>query len=321
MEPPGPRERPLLAVFAPSPIVTVVLEASPSGDDEIHLHAGGQGFWVSRMAALLGGSVTICAPLGGESGEVLRGLIGAPGVNLRAVGTAATNGCYVEDRRSGERQRLAAVSSSTLQRHEIDDLYGAMMTTAMTSDAAVLTGPEHEGVVSGDVYRRLAADLRSNGIPVVADLSGTALDGVLAGGVDILKLSDEELTAIASAPLDSPRRFAEEIALLKRRGARAVLISRAEKPAFADVDGELLELTGPRFEPLDHRGAGDSMVAALAVAVGRGLGLPDALRLAVAAGALNVTRRGLGSGRREDIERLAGAIGVHAITVASGDPA
>ncbi|HEU0023564.1 MAG TPA: hypothetical protein VFQ12_02965, partial [Thermoleophilaceae bacterium] len=48
--------------------------------------------------------------------------------------------------------------------------------------------------------------------------------------------------------------------------------------------------------------------AALAVGIGRGSPLPDVLRLAVAAGALNVTRRGLGSGRREDVELLAESV-------------
>jgi 1-phosphofructokinase len=47
------------------------------------------------------------------------------------------------------------------------------------------------------------------------------------------------------------------------------------------------------------------MTAGLAVGVARGDGLSAAARLGAAAGALNVTRRGLGTGEREEIERLA----------------
>ena len=59
------------------------------------------------------------------------------------------------------------------------------------------------------------------------------------------------------------------------------------------------------FEPLDERGAGDSMFAAIGVGLARGMGLPDALRIGAAAGALNATRRGLGTGTQQEIERLA----------------
>jgi 1-phosphofructokinase len=119
-------------------------------------------------------------------------------------------------------------------------------------------------------------------------------------------------------PLDREARFAEEIRRLRERGAVNVLVSRAELPALAAVEGDLLELRGPRFEPLDHHGAGDSMVAALAVGIARGLPLQTVLRLAVAAGALNVTRRGLGSGQRQDIERLAAAVSVRPLATADG---
>ena len=61
----------------------------------------------------------------------------------------------------------------------------------------------------------------------------------------------------------------------------------------------------PTFETLDQRGTGDSMFAATGVGLARGMSMIDALRLGMAAGALNATRRGLGSGTRDEIERLA----------------
>jgi 1-phosphofructokinase len=71
------------------------------------------------------------------------------------------------------------------------------------------------------------------------------------------------------------------------------------------LDGDWFESIPPRLEVADHRGAGDSMTAALAVARGQGLEAEDALRLATAAGCLNVTRHGLATGHRDTIERLA----------------
>jgi 1-phosphofructokinase len=299
-----------VAVFAPSPVLTITVEQAGQGEDEIHLHAGGQGFWVARMAGVLGAEVTLCLPLGGESGRVLEGLVEGQGVLIRAIESAGWNGSYIHDRRSGERAPVAQVPSPRLQRHEVDGLYGAMMAAALSSRVAVLTGPEHEDVLSGDVYRRLTTDLRHNDVPVIADLTGAALESVLAAGVDVLKLSHEELAEMVDEPLDSVDRFAAEIAQLEGRGANNVLISRAEQPALASIERSIYELSGPQFEPIDRHGAGDSMVAALALGVGRGLPLLKALRLAVAAGALNATRRGLGSGQREDIERLATTVGV-----------
>jgi 1-phosphofructokinase len=64
---------------------------------------------------------------------------------------------------------------------------------------------------------------------------------------------------------------------------------------------------------LDERGTGDSMFAATGVGLARGLGVVDALRLGAAAGALNATRRGLGTGTRQEIERLAAHVTVHPI--------
>jgi len=297
-----------IAVLAPSPVLTVTIERGAGEDPEIHVHAGGQGFWVSRMAASLGAEVTICAPLGGESGTVLAPLLRSAGLSLRDVHADAANGCYIHDRRTGSRTEIAATRSGSLHRHETDELFGAALTIGLSSDVTLLTGPRHDDIVPAEIYTRLPSDLRRNGRTVLADLTGPPLRAALEGGVDLLKLSSEELLSEGLAKGQDSAEIVVAMRGLHERGAAAVLVSRASEGALALADGHLLEISGPRFSPFDPHGAGDSMFAALGVGFADGLGLESALRLAIAAGALNVTRHGLGSGQRRDIDRLAGAV-------------
>ena len=60
------RGPPRVAVFAPSPVLTITVESLAPSEDEIHIHAGGQGFWVARLAAILGPR-SRSAPLWGAS--------------------------------------------------------------------------------------------------------------------------------------------------------------------------------------------------------------------------------------------------------------
>jgi 1-phosphofructokinase len=295
---------PTVAVFAPSPLLTVTIEEGDAEEPEIHLHAGGQGFWVSRMVVTLGARAVLCAPLGGESGSVLLPRIEDEGVAVRSVSVKDANAAYVHDRRQGVRMAVAETMSPPLSRHELDELYGVALTTGMDADVTLLTGPQNEGVLPGDVYRRLASDLRANGKRVIADLTGAALRGALEGGLDLLKMSDEEAEAAGYATGRETEDLIPALERLRDQGARSVLISRAARPALAWSEGQLVEIAGPRFVALEPRGTGDSMFAAIGVALGGGAPVTHALRLAVAAGSLNATRRGLGSGHAAEIRRV-----------------
>jgi 1-phosphofructokinase len=304
-----------LTVFAPTPLLTITVERGADRPD-IHLHAGGQGFWVARMASALGAQVALCAPLGGESGRVLRSLIESERLTLRGTAAQQANGIYIHDRRSGQRVEIASSLARSLHRHELDELYGITLTTGLTSDVVLLTGSFPVEAVDASVFRRLTHDLRANGKVVIADLTGAPLTAVLAAGIDVLKLSHEEMVSESIAASKRKADLIRGMERLRKAGAGSVVLSRGHAPALfltgagAREGIDLLEIHAPRFEELDHTGAGDSMFAALGVALAGGVEPVDALRLATAAGALNVTRHGLGSGTRAEIERLADFVSV-----------
>jgi 1-phosphofructokinase len=306
-----------ISVVSPSPLVTVTVEAGEGDDPEIHLHAGGQGFWVARMAAILGAKVTLCAPLGGETGRVLGALIEAEGVGLQAVEMQGSNGAYVHDRRGGERKVVAESPTDPLTRHDTDELYGTALAAGIANRVTVLTGSEHDSVITADFFRRLAADLRENDRPVVVDLSEEELKSALEGGFELLKIAHDCMIEDGYAESDEIGDLVAGIEGLRKAGARNVVVSRSEEPAIAAIGDKLLELEGPQFEPLDPSGTGDSMTAAAALGFATDRSLEDALRAGMAAGALNVTRRGLGSGRREDIEQLMGEVSVRDLDTTS----
>ena len=297
-------------VFAPDPLLTVTVEAGSEGD-EIHLHAGGQGFWVAQMIANLGVEVVVCGPFGGETGRVVRTLVGQDDrIAVRAIDTVGSNGVYVHDRRDGERVTVAETPPDPLGRHELDDLYGAALVGGLEADVAVLGGPGPWAtpVLPFDIYRRLTTDLRANGAQVVADLHGEPLDCALGGGLTVLKVSHEELADDGRTKAVDEGALFDAMEELRRQGADHVVVTRAGEPALALFGDQAVTVQPPSVEVVDHRGAGDSLTAGLAAGLARGLDRLDALRLGAAAAGLNVTRRGLATGERQEIERLAAHI-------------
>jgi 1-phosphofructokinase len=219
------------------------------------------------------------------------------------------------------REQLARTESKRLSRHEADELYGLTLSAALDAGVALLTGVDPSTVLDSEIYRRLAGDLRSNGVQVIADLAGSSLKAALAGGLDILKISEEEVLDEDIAGSSGVDDLLDALDKLHDQGAETVLISRAAEPALVldGARGRYLELTGPRVQTLEPKGTGDSMFAALGASLADGQELDLALRLAMAAGALNATRHGLGTGTHQQIQQLSHHIAIKELSKPHGN--
>ncbi|MGE2722443.1 1-phosphofructokinase family hexose kinase [Mycolicibacterium celeriflavum] len=306
------KEGSAVVIFAPLPVLTVTVE-NRSGDADIHVHAGGQGVWQSRMMVSLGVPVVLCSALGGETGDVLCHLLPARDITVQTVPVSARNGAYVHDRRSGEREVVAEAGGSPLDRHELDSLYEVTLTEGLTHGRVLLSGPQEDDVLPADLYRRLSTDLGANGCKVAADLSGERLEAVLAGGPDLIKVSHEELLHDGRAKSDEAKDLVAAMRSMRDEGAGTIIVSRSgDAPALALLgeddggdDGDVVEITMPTLEPADSAGAGDSMTAGIVAALASGRPLREAFRIGAACGALNVVRHGLGTGGARAVETLA----------------
>lgn len=301
-----------VAVLGPVLYLTVTVELSSAETDEVHIHPGGQGFWVARMLKHLDERPLLCGPIGGEAGKVFLGLLGQFGMDVSPVEIAHHSPVLISDRRSGERKVVANSPTVSLERHEIDDLYGRFLDGSLSAGISVVTGQSEE-ILPVEFFRRLGHDLASSDVQVVADLHGPELWSFLEGGpIDVLKVSHDDLRTdglLGTGPATEEALF-EAVGRLVEAGARAVVLSRQHEPTLACFGNTWCAVHAPELDPADHRGAGDSMTAGLAAALLRGLGQEDTLRLAAAAGAANVTRHGLGSADAELIPALTSKVEV-----------
>jgi 1-phosphofructokinase len=309
-------ERPAVAIFAPHPLLTVTLEREGAEREQVHFHAGGQGVWVARMAACLGAEPLLCGFLGGESGALLAPLLERLGGELRLVRTASASGCYVTDRRAGERQLLTCVLSDPPSRHELDELFSVTCAEAIACGWLVVTNPMPGEALPLELYGDLVADARAGGARTLVDLSSPRLDSALRGEPDLVKLNDWELAGFVRGPVSEPAQLHAAARELCRRGARAVIVTRGELPALVLAGERAWMLSTPRLQHGFREGCGDAMMGALAASWATGETFERALAIGAAAGAANFLRHGLGSASREVVCSLLESVVLEPITLA-----
>lgn len=161
----------------------------------------------------------------------------------------------------------------------------------LTEADAVLISDYGKGVVSEPVAEACIAEARGAGKPVVVDSKGTHYSKYRDATVITPNVQDAGRAANVHIEneehlREAARRISEVCggaALLITRGADGMTLFSVEHP---------LHVPAEAHEVYDVTGAGDTVVAMLAVALGRGRSLPEAVRLANAAAGIVVGKVG-----------------------------
>lgn len=266
---------------------------------------GGGGINVARAVRFLGGAATAWVAVGGPTGAALLGLLEAEGVPVIPF-----------DVPGDTRQSLTVTDAAGRQFRFV--LPGPSWPPPLWRQAQAAIGRMARGIVvlSGslppglpdDVPQRLAAGLRPSRARLIVDTSGPCLAALAmhpAAGIAVLRMDLEEAEALARGSLATARDVANFADSLVRRAiADTVVISRGKDGAVLVRDDLRLTATMAEVPVVSKVGAGDSFVAAFALALARELSWAEALAHGNAAASAAVMTPATDLCRREDAESL-----------------
>ncbi|MFI5761872.1 ribokinase [Streptomyces sp. NPDC051563] len=287
----------------PSPGETV------SGADVVR-GAGGKGANQAVAAARLGGEVRMTGLLGEDTlGGELRVRLAEEGVDVRGVALlpgASTGLALIVVQRDGENTiTLSPGANRRLDPAALELLYGA---TAPAGPGETLLLQLEVPVETVLAAARAARATGALTVLNAAPLPPVPLPEALLGAVDVLVVNETEAAGLLSC--DPGPDWAAHARRLRELGPGVVVITLGAAGAVAA--GPLGTVSEPGFpaDAVDTVGAGDAFCAQLALALGAGIPLPQALRRSCAAGSLATTRPGAQAGlpTRAEVEELLEAV-------------
>ena len=163
-----------------------------------------------------------------------------------------------------------------------------------------------KGVVTDSFCRWLIDEAARRGKPLVVDPKSRHLGRYQ--GATVVTPNLKETAAAAGDEIVTSEDLARAVAgLLPRISPSALLVTRgADGMSLFEADRPVCHLPALRNEVADVTGAGDTVVAVVAIALGMGLSLADAASLANIAAGVAVSHHGTWAVRQEQMAEAAG---------------
>jgi 1-phosphofructokinase len=280
---------------------------------------GGKGINVARVVKALGAGVQVLGFLGESNGDdMIRALSGRDiqADFIRVAGETRVN-MKIIDPDSRVLTEINDAGFAVAPEHVamlIDKVRHRLAETAVL----VLAGSLPAGVPV-TIYRTLIELANAAGVPTILDADGEALARALPARPTAVKPNQAEAERLLGRPLDIRADLVRAAGEIRATGPSIVVLSSGAEGAGLVSSVGNWWATPPAIQPGSTVGAGDSMVAGLALALARGQALPEALRLATAAGAATAQLDGTQVCDAADVARLLPEVTITPITADGGE--
>jgi D-beta-D-heptose 7-phosphate kinase/D-beta-D-heptose 1-phosphate adenosyltransferase len=241
---------------------------------------------VVRNLSALGASVRIAAAIGGDDiGAVVAG-------RLDAEHNVSSFLNVIEGRATTTKTRFMSAGQQLLRADAEDDQpfphIHAGVDEALAGADVVIISDYAKGFVTAEVL----AKAHASGRPIIVDPKGR--DFARYGPVSLIKPNASELAAATGLPVESDAQAEAALALaLELWPVAAVMVTRGERGASLARRGvPVLHVRARKRAVFDVSGAGDTSVAALALAMAAGEDLEAAVEFAVLASGVAVSKSG-----------------------------
>jgi tagatose 6-phosphate kinase len=265
---------------------------------------GGKGLHVALTVAALGEPVRLVGLIDAAHRGEFESALAARGVTFAGVETGgALRTCLALRDQEGARITEILEPGPEVDTDTREELCTRFLTLARESSLAVLSGSLPPGFHEG-AYGELVAALRDGPVRTLVDASGGLLRRAVEARPFLVKPNREEAAALSGEPIEGTKAAARVARALAARGVGLPIVSLGAAGAVAVSEGRAVHASVSVPRAAYPVGSGDCLLGGVAVALARGEGLEDVLRLGVACGAANTLRAETGWVRREDVEAL-----------------
>jgi len=284
--------------------------------DAPRVDPGGGGINVSRVLARLGGDTRAFVALGGATGERLAAALAAERIGTIpfAAPGETRESLAVTDRATGRQFRFILPGPRWTKTRVAASLK-AIAEAAEPLSFVVLSGSLPPGMPD-DLPATLARRLARRTARLVLDTSGAVLarTAAMPSPLHVLRMDEVEAETLAGGRLKTRGDSADFAETLARRGvAEVVVIARGADGTVLATPGERWFVKAAEVEVKSKVGAGDSFLAAFALALARGRPPPRALQEGMAAASAAVMTEATELCRAADARRLVAACPVRPV--------